>query len=210
MFKAFIENLHDNFVMVITVVMSLMTAVPAAVALLKWLAKKEQGRNYDRWQRSTLAQRDIDRTLRRLQSAIGAQHVLMMASHNGGGFPKPGSPSFISVTAEVTDGTVSPIAHRFSSYPVDYGYRDQVLVPMLSGVHVEVATADIASLWLKDLQESRGVVSAYFRLVSAEPKNLLYLVIHFAQPPTWGPSERNDINEIVDDLKKIISSGALA
>jgi hypothetical protein len=207
--KTFFEQLHDNYVIVIGVITSALATVPSMVRVWQWFQKRAQAQNFSRWHNATVGQREIDRALRRIQSELEAQRVLLVASHNGGGFPKPGSPSYISVTGEVVDGTVPTISHRFNPFPVDAGYRDQVLVPLLSGGAVEVPTSKIVSGWLKDLQEAHGVYTLHARLISAEPKSLIFLVVHLTTPKEFTPAERNMLNEICEEIRGIVAAGSL-
>lgn len=210
MLKTFFENLHEHYLLAVGMFTAALTAIPALYGAIQWMQKKEQSRNFTRWANATLGQREMDRALRRIQTTLNAQRVLLVSSHNGGGFPKPGSPSYISVTGEVVDGTVPTVAHRFNPFPVDYGYRDQVLVPLLSGVHVDIPTPTIISGWFKDLQEAHGVVTTHCRLISAEPKSLIFIMVYLDKPAEFTAAERNLLNEICEEMKGIVAAGALA
>lgn len=183
-----------------------LSAIPPIYAFWRWNSSRTKKKSVERWKRATTGARDIDRELRVIQRELGAQRVLLVASHNGGGLPRAGSPAFISITAEVTDGTVPPIADRFNPYPVDADYRDQVLIPVLAHNSFWLPTTNIHSSWLRVLNEATGVSTTKYRLISAEPKTLLFVVVNFiTEREGLTAAEHNVINEACEHVAKIVN-----
>lgn len=121
----------------------------------------------------------VYRLLERIRKETSASRVLLLAGHNGGGLPIPGSPFYASVVFSCIDDTKEQTRASIGSYknlPVDSAYIGMLLDLERSKV-IQLDVAKMVPCQLRSYYELEGVEQALLYFITIQENKFMYVSV---------------------------------
>lgn len=148
----------------------------------------------------------IDAVLSEIRAETKADRVLLISGHNGGGYPSPKTPYYVTVlnTSIESAKAEAEIIRGFVKMPVDRQYREMVL-ELLELDHINVWTDKLNECMLKDIYSADKICHSKLVKIYINSSRLIFLSVNTKKKEGFNSKERVAIMQKANQIRGLFT-----